>query len=102
MHSFTNTIVDHKTQNSLDKNTEASCELIHDDVETLYKIISEINDLNNETIHMMDTNQPSQQPECIGSVSEALGDYNLVDFDVFDSSIQLNDPMLGNNQLNIY
>lgn len=31
----------------------------------------------------------------LDSISAALGDYNLTDFDLLETSIQMNDPMLG-------
>lgn len=94
MHSFTNTIVD---QSSPDTNTD-TCDLTHDDLDTLNQIMSEINNLNNQTPLVTET-----QLSRISSINEALGDYNLDDFDTFESHIQINDPMLSNNsQLNIY
>jgi len=85
MDSFTNTIVDQATRDTTNKTDD----LTYDDLDTLNQIMTEINDLNNQATHLP-------------SVSEALGDYNLVDFDAFESHIQISDPMLGNNQLNIY
>lgn len=91
MDSFTNTIVDDNTRKPRGSATEAKYELTYDDLDTLNQIMTEINDLNTPTIEQSEPN-----------VSEAFGDYNLVDFDAFESNIQISDPMLGNNQLNIY
>lgn len=42
----------------------------------------------------------------LDSLSAVLGDYNLTDFDLLETSIQMNDPMLGvdvlNKTLNIF
>lgn len=83
--------------------------LTMEDFNALNDIMSEIVELKNSSDREMCL-EANPMASCtykrLDSISAALGDYNLTDFDLFETSIQMNDPMLSvdvlNKALNIF
>ena len=83
-----------------------------DDFKALNDIISEIVELNENSDEtgqepkLASANGRQSQLDRFDSINMALGDYSLSDFDLFETTIQMNDPMLGidilNKRLNVF
>lgn len=89
--------------------SESSSSLTMEDFNALNEIFSEIVELKNSSDRDLSLEaglKPGPTIKRLDSLSAALGDYNLTDFDMFETSIQMNDPMLGvdvlNKTLNIF
>lgn len=66
-----------------------------EDMDMLNEIMNEIVELNNSNPGEVSKPKLSR----MDSMSMLLGDYSLKEFDEFESNIQMNDPMLGNDIL---
>lgn len=77
--------------------------LTMEDFNALNDIMSEIVELKNSSdreLSLEANPMASSNYKRLDSISAALGDYNLTDFDLFETSIQMNDPMLSVDVLN--
>lgn len=88
---------------------ESSSSLTIEDFNVLNDIFNEIVELKNSSdrdLSLEASLKPGPTIKRLDSIGTALGDYNLTDFDIFETSIQINDPMLGvdvlNKTLNIF
>lgn len=93
---FTNTINEKEIQISYSTETSSSPNMdpTNEDLDMLNEIMNEIVELNNS-----DSVDARPKLNRMDSINMLLGDYSLKDFDEFESNIQMNDPMLGNNIL---
>lgn len=81
-------------------------DLTVEDFEALNQIINEISEMN-ETIPTEQSGQATESSSSglvrslsrMDSISLALNDFFLQEFDAFESNVQINDPMIGNSQL---
>jgi len=78
-------------------------DLTVDDFEALNQIINEISELNEKAPTEQATASSSsglvKSLSRMDSISLALNDFFLQEFDAFESNVQINDPMIGNSQL---
>lgn len=95
---FTDTINEQEIQvsySTVETSPSPNMDPTTEDMDMLNEIMNEIVELNNSNPGEVSKPKLSR----MDSMSMLLGDYSLKEFDEFESNIQMNDPMLGNDIL---